>query len=357
MPLSAPEGKVGAFTSRSWRSLSRSRSRDVDDAMTRGVIFEAMRESRVFADLAPRDRDGRLVVLTVPVGLLAAFVAALLGAASACLIVMVVVSGLDGAPAAAALFAVFDDPARASSEGVSSLFLLSVLAGANGAAALAFVGVAGGLMHRPIRRYAFAEPPFRTRLTAAGLATVGVVMGAVVLVGWLLGAKPPSPPVLDLASTTFGRATYVGFAVVLLVLAAAAEEVVFRGWLLKQTGAFTRNPAILMAANGLLFAAIHFDPNPGAFLVRAAMGVGLTWMTLRTGGIELAIGAHAANNIVILMLLRPLSIQPEAAQPFEAGSLVSAVAIAVGYAGLAEAVMRWPAMTGWIGRRGDPAPV
>jgi membrane protease YdiL (CAAX protease family) len=322
-----------------------------------GVIFEQMRESRFFADLTPRDRDLRLLALTVPVGVVAAVVAGLLGAVSACLVVMVVVSGLDGAPAAAALFAVFDQPSRATTEGLSSLFVLSVLAGANGAAAVAFVAVAGGLEHRAIRRYAIIDAVYRTRLTVAGLAVVGTVMSTVVLMSWLLGATPPAPPVLALASTSVGRAAYVAFAVVLLVLAAAAEEVVFRGWLLKQMGAFTRHPGLLMAANGLLFATIHFDPNLDAFLVRAAMGAGLTWMTLRTGGIELAIGAHAANNIVILLLIRPLSLQPDPAHTFQPTSLISAAAIAVGYVAVAEAVVRWPMVTGWIAGLRRPATV
>lgn len=322
-----------------------------------GVIFEQMRGSRFFADLTPRDRDLRLLALTVPVGVVAAIVAGLLGAVSACLVVMVVVSGLDGAPAAAALFSVFDQPARATTEGLSSLFVLSVLAGANGAAAVAFVAVAGGLEHRAIRRYAIIDAVYRTRLTVAGLAVVGTLMTTLLLVAWLLGAPPPAPPVLALASTSVGRATYVAFAVVLLVAAAAAEEVVFRGWLLKQMGAFTRHPVLLMAANGLLFAIIHFDPNLDAFLVRAAMGAGLTWMTLRTGGIELAIGAHAANNIVILLLVRPLSLQPDPTHAFQPTSLISAVTIAVGYAAVAEAVVRWPMVMGWIAGLRRPATV
>jgi membrane protease YdiL (CAAX protease family) len=351
------ERQARGFTTGVRRFLSRARVRNIDDVTALGVIFEQMRGSRFFADLTPRDRDLRLIALTVPVGVAAAVVAGLLGAVSACLVVMVVVSGLDGAPAAAALFAVFDDPSRATTEGLSSLFVLSVLAGANGAAAVAFVAVAGGLEHRAIRRYAIIDAVYRTRLTVAGLAVVGTLMSTVLVVLWLLGVTPPTPPVLSLASTSVGRATYVAFAVALLVLAAAAEEVVFRGWLLKQMGAFTRNPALLIAINGLLFATIHFDPNLDAFLVRAAMGAGLTWMTLRTGGIELAIGAHAANNIVILLLIRPLSLQPDTPHPFQATSLVTALAMAVGYVGVAEAVVRWPVVTGWIASLRRPATV
>lgn len=322
--------------------------------MAMAAILETMRESRFFADLTPYDRDGRRLLVAVPVGLLAAVAAAVLGAASACLLVMVIVSGLDGAPAAAALFSVFDQPARAETEGLASLFLLSVLAGVNGAAALAFVAVGAWMSHRPIRRYAVVESAFRTRLLLAGLVLVGAIMGVVIFIVASL-VPAPTPPVLTLASTSVGRATYAAFAIVLLVIAAAAEEIVFRGWLLKHLGAFTRNPALLMAVNGLLFALIHFDPNLDAFLVRAAMGAGLTWMTLRTGGIELAIGAHAANNIIILLLLRPLSLTPETQHPFQLTSLISMVAIGVGYALLTEAVVRWPIVTRWFG--GRPATV
>lgn len=323
--------------------------------MAMAAIFEAMRDSRFFADLTAYDRDRRRLLVAVPVGLLAAAAAAVLGAASACLLVMVIVSGLDGAPAAAALFAVFDQPARAETDGQASLFILSVLAGVNGAAAMAFVAVGAWISHRPIRGYVMVETVFRTRLLVAGLVLVGAIMAALILVSHALSADMPPPPVLTLAATSVDRATYAAFAIVLLVIAAAAEEIVFRGWLLKHTGAFTRNPAILMAVNGVLFALIHFDPNLGAFLVRAAMGAGLTWMTLRTGGIELAIGAHAANNIAILLLLRPLSLTAEPQQPFQLMSLVTVLAIGAGYALLAEAVVRWPVVTRWFD--GRPATV
>jgi len=321
------------------------------------AIMEAMRASRFLADLTTRDRDGRMLLLTVPVGILAAIVAALLGAVAACLAVLVLVSGLDGVPTATALFASFDQPAMAETNARASLFLLAVLAGANGAAALAFVAVAAGLTHRPWRRYIIVEQRFRTRLLIAGLVVVALAMSALILAAAAFGVAPPRPPVLDLAPTAVGRVTYAAFAVVLLVVAAAAEEIVFRGWLLKHTAAFSRNPLWLMAINGLLFAAIHVDPNPDAFLLRMAMGAGLTWMTLRTGGIELAIGAHAANNIVILLLVRPLTLQGDTAHGFQSASLLSALVVVVGYAALAEAVGRWPAMTRWIDGRSDPAPV
>ena len=127
---------------------------------------------------------------------------------------------------------------------------------------------------------------------------------------------------LKVSPNLVGRSLYAIIAIALLILASAAEELVFRGWLLKHSAAYIRNPVALMALNGLLFAAIHLDPNLDAFLVRAAMGAGLTWMALRLGGIELGIGAHAANNVVIVLLLRrslcsrtpPARFRPERCQ-------------------------------------------
>ena len=39
----------------------------------------------------------------------------------------------------------------------------------------------------------------------------------------------------------------------LLIPAAAAEEIVFRGWLLRESAAVARNPVFLMVVNGVLF--------------------------------------------------------------------------------------------------------
>jgi len=331
--------------------------------MATGVIWTVGRDSRFLADLTAQDRDLRTLVLTVLLGALAALVAALLGVGAACLAFMIVISGLDGVPAATALLAIFDQPALAQTSAQASLFLSAVLAGGNGAAALAFVVVAAGLTHRTWRRYGVVETPFRSRLLIAGLLLIGGLMAALFFVSAAFSSAMSTAPILTLASSSVGRATYAAVTVVLLVIAAAAEEILFRGWLLKHSAAFTRNPVVLMSLNGLLFAAIHFDPSLEAFVLRAAMGAGLTWMTLRTGGIELAIGAHAAHNIVVMLLVQPMSLPgdavpiTQAVQAFQAQSLVFAAVVGLSYVALAEAVVRWPVMTRWIDRRGDPAPV
>ncbi len=320
--------------------------------MRMGEILEAAKRSRFLADLSPFDRDPWRGLFAVPVGVLAGAVGALLGAVSAALIVLLIVSGLDGAPAASDLFKVLSDPNLADPTGRQSLFILAALAGVNLGAAVGFVFAAGAIHHRKIIDYVNDGEPIRWRLLLGGLVLVGAVMSAIVVASALMG-QAIDAPLWKVSPNLVGRALYGTMAVGLLVLAAAAEELVFRGWLLKQSAAYVRDPIVLMILNGLLFAAIHLDPNLDAFLVRAAMGAGLTWMTLRLGGIELGVGAHAANNAVILLLLRPMTTRPDAPHEFKAGLIASALVVLAGFIGVGELALRWPALRRWT--RATPA--
>lgn len=322
--------------------------------MRMGELMEAVKRSRFLADLSPYDRDPWRTVFAVPVGMLAGAVAGLLGAITATLISLLVVSGLDGAPAAGDLFSIFSDPTLTEPTGRQSLFFLAVLAGVNLGAAVGFVFAAGAIHHRRITDYINRGQPVRWRLLVGGLVLVGLVMGALAGVAAALG-QPLDAPLWKVSPNLVGRTLYAGLAVALLVLASAAEELVFRGWLLKQSAAYIRDPIVLMALNGLLFAAIHFDPNIDAFLVRAAMGAGLTWMALRLGGIELGIGAHAANNAVILLLIRPMTTRPDAPHEFKAGLIASALVVLAGFIGVAELSVRWPALRRWTRSASTPA--
>ncbi len=319
-----------------------------------GEIMESARRSRFLADLSPYDRDPWRTAFALPAGLLAGVVGAALGGVVALVTALVVVSGLDGAPTTGDLFAVFSDPNLSEPSGRQSLFILTVLAGVNLGAAVGFVFAAGAIHHRKPMGYVNDGQPLRWRLLVGGLVLVAIVMSAVVG-GAALSGQGIEPPLGRIAPNLAGQAIYASLAVSLLILASAAEELLFRGWLLKQTAAYVRNPLALMALNGLLFAAIHLDPNLDAFLVRMAMGAGLTWMALRLGGIELGIGAHAANNAVIVLLVRPMTAQPDAPHEFRAGLLASAVVVLAGFIGVAELSLRWPALRRWTGAQAPAA--
>lgn len=101
-------------------------------------------------------------------------------------------------------------------------------------------------------------------------------------------------------------AAFVPFALLALVLTpiqAVAEEVFFRGYLVQGASLISSNFLFLAVASGVLFMLPHLA-NPGldaGFLLIAlyhfGFGAFLAWVSLRDGTLELAIGAHAANNL------------------------------------------------------------
>jgi membrane protease YdiL (CAAX protease family) len=209
------------------------------------------------------------------------------------------------------------------------------------------VGAAALLHRRSLASYFTAASGFRWRLMLLGLGLFVVTLGPLLLASAALDPKSPGAPVLSIGPDLATRLTYAVMVVVLFLIAAAAEELVFRGWLIKVVGAWFPDPRVVLVLSGLLFSAIHLDPNMDAFLMRLAMGVGLAWMTLRLGGIEFAIGAHAANNILILVFIQPMSLKPEPPHGFPPETLVLAPLMLAGYVALAEIAARWAPLRRW----------
>jgi membrane protease YdiL (CAAX protease family) len=118
--------------------------------------------------------------------------------------------------------------------------------------------------------------------------------------------------VLEVATTTataadLGFAGWVGwrgFAVAVPVLLAlvpmeaAAEEYLFRGWLLQALGGFGRRPWLAMTVSALLFAVVHGLGTAWGFIDLVGFAVIAGWLTVRTGGLEAAIAVHVATNLV-----------------------------------------------------------
>jgi CAAX protease family protein len=102
-------------------------------------------------------------------------------------------------------------------------------------------------------------------------------------------------------------AAFVPFALLALVLTpiqATAEEVFFRGYLVQGASLLSSNFLFLAVISGVLFMLPHLLANPevdAGFLPVAlyyfGFGAFLAWVSLRDGTLELAIGAHAANNL------------------------------------------------------------
>jgi uncharacterized protein len=306
------------------------------------TVLAELRRSPFLDDLTPADRRVDRVLLTLPIGVVAALLAALAGGVA----VFVGFAAVGGTETAERLMKMAND--LATPVGLTAVtFTLCLAAATNGGMALAFVGVAAQLHHRKLRSYFTAAPRFRWRLLLLGLGLFAVVIAPLVLASAALDPKAPVAPIVAVSPHLGARLAYAAVVVSMFLLAAAAEELVFRGWLLKVTGAFVGDPRIVLVASGVLFSLIHFDPNLDAFLIRLAMGMGLAWMTLRLGGIEFAIGAHAANNILLLLLIQPMTLKPEPPHAFSPEILIVAPLMLAGYVAMAELVARWEPLRRW----------
>jgi uncharacterized protein len=103
---------------------------------------------------------------------------------------------------------------------------------------------------------------------------------------------------------------FVAAALLLTPLQCAAEEMVFRGYLMQAFGRLCRRPAVPAIASSVLFTLPHlYNPEVAAYgvVIMAAnyfaMGLFLAAVTLRDGRLELAIGAHAGNNLLLVLFI------------------------------------------------------
>lgn len=169
------------------------------------------------------------------------------------------------------------------------------------------ITLAAMLVYRqPWRAFAWPGRRFDVSHFLVGLAMMAAVFAILAPISYAMG-DPWSPPLFNALYPTPSKLAYVAASVVGLLVAAAAEEVVFRGVLLRISAAFTRNVWLLCAVNALAFSAIHLDPDPVAFVAIAMSGFVWVWAALRLGGLEFAIGAHLGNNLMISLFVEPIS--------------------------------------------------
>ena len=106
---------------------------------------------------------------------------------------------------------------------------------------------------------------------------------------------------------TFSLAAFAPYLIVALLLIpmqTSAEEVFYRGWIQQWLDNGRRSIWVISAVNGALFSLPHLaNPEVNGELVLAVIGYGATgfmfsWVTFRDRSMEIALGAHAANNIL-----------------------------------------------------------
>lgn len=217
-----------------------------------------------------------------------------------------------------------------------------------GAGLIAVLTAATVVYRRPAKSWITGAPRFRWRLFWTGLVLFSLALGAAASAPEAIHGWPDRPVFLKSGETTPMRLTYVAVMLLALPVAAAFEEVLCRGWLLQVTAAFTRSLPALLVVNSLLFSLMHLDADLGRNLSRALLGAALSWAALRTGGLELGIGLHAANNLIILTLIQTLPMTQETGPSSSAGVLVN-LAVSLGVVAVAELVARWGPLRRWTG--------
>lgn len=85
-------------------------------------------------------------------------------------------------------------------------------------------------------------------------------------------------------------------------LQAAAEEVLFRGFVQQAVGALAGRWWAGVIVASLLFALAHGAQSPALFVDRLGFGLVMGLLVWWTGGLEAAIGAHIINNILAFAL-------------------------------------------------------
>ena len=124
-------------------------------------------------------------------------------------------------------------------------------------------------------------------------------------------------------------------ALVLIPIQTGFEEVFFRGYLMQGVSLLTRNRLFLAVVTAVLFTVPHLlNPEPAEYgfaiyiLQIMSFGIFFALLTLLDGGIELAAGYHAINNL-FLGLIANNDVSPLATPSIFVTSLSDAPLLAV----------------------------
>ena len=208
------------------------------------------------------------------------------------------------------------------------------------AANLALVGLiplAGALVwvvHRVRPRWlSSVTPGIRWRYLLVCTAIGLVVLSAVAVLPAVLSGNLAWAPQPQLVA-------FLAVIVITTPVQAAAEEYLFRGYLLQAFGSLSVTRWAGVGLSALLFAGFHGSQNLPLFVDRLAFGLAAGALVVLTGGLEAGIGAHVANNLIAytvaaltssiadIRAVRALT-WPDALQDVGGFVLVAGVALAV----------------------------
>lgn len=135
------------------------------------------------------------------------------------------------------------------------------------------------------------QPGMRWRFLFLSLAAAFVILAVVYFIsnGFAFPAWDPEP-------------NFTGWMILILLTAplqAAGEEFMFRGYLMANIGSFLPNKWATVTVGALVFTLLHgIEQSPSLLVNRFGFGMIAGALIVLTGGLEGAIAAHVANNVL-----------------------------------------------------------
>lgn len=133
-----------------------------------------------------------------------------------------------------------------------------------------------------------------------------------------------NPDNFTLNNTSASLIWLIVIAVLFIPLQTTFEEILFRGYLMQGAGAWFRNKWVPLLLTSVLFGLMHaFNPEIKEFgfwvmIPQYVMfGLAFGFVTILDNGIEIAMGAHAANNVFLSIFVTQKSSALQTAAIYE----------------------------------------
>ncbi len=147
--------------------------------------------------------------------------------------------------------------------------------------------------------------------------------------------------------------------VLLTPLQAAAEEYLFRGWIMQNVGAWFAHPiaglVVSLVVSAVAFSAAHLSPDPWVLGSIACLAIASGVAAWRTGGLEAGIAMHAVNNIFAFFVVLTFGGWEGAFVGQDTHGSPLMLGLAVGVHGAALALILWQAKRSGVQPRYVPS--
>jgi len=151
---------------------------------------------------------------------------------------------------------------------------------------------------RPLMDLVSWQGTIRWNLMIMGLVIWGTLLVIQISLSGIFGLSA-----ILLSPDFSGWLIYLILVLILVPIQTTAEELLFRGYLMEMVSKYVKKPWLLSVLTGLSFGALHFGYQSWVIVfVTGLMGVFLAYFSLKTRGLELVIGVHAINNLILFLL-------------------------------------------------------